>query len=432
MQQVAAYYPLIEKANLYDSFVEAYDLKGRGALDPKINSHFDLKEFDNTDYFSVWESKLSLQTRLPVDFSLGYDRNAGEFLNPENAVPQNGLVYGTFNLSILRGLMFDEQRYQLETAELKGMESEIERARLTREILFEAVMAYLNWSVYYAQQNISDSYAERMLEQHQQIRNLYLNGDKPAVDTIESNIYLKTAESYVLEASQQLIFYRQKASLFLWNENGEPLVIQEIVVPDNPERTIERIRAFSQDVLSNFSQDPLIRKIDNQVAQIEVKNRLDREQLKPRLDLKYNTIANLGKESLEPSFSLNDYKYGISLELPIRNRKSRGEIMLNELKIEQFKLNRLAYEQGLTNKFERLTLNAALQEETLGLAMERLTNSEQLYEAEILKFDLGESSVFMLNQRQRNLLDAQSDLNKAYSNMGGILSELYYLALGQE
>ena len=161
-------------------------------------------------------------------------------------------------------------------------------------------------------------------------------------------------------------------------------------------------------------------------------NRLVRENLKPELNLKYNTILSLGKNDFDPTFTFNDYKYGVTASIPILNRKTRGDIMLNEIKIEQTIFERSQYEQKLFNEYGMLVANRDLQDQTLAVAMEKFTNSQTLLEAEIIKFDLGESSVFMLNSRERKLLEARLEILKSYSKIGKTEASLYFLKMGQE
>ena len=424
-------HPLIKKANLFNEFAEAYKLKGAGALDPKAQSDYQRKSFSNTDYFTVWQSEVKLPTRLPVDFSVGYENNEGQFLNNDDSVPKNGLIYGTVNLSLIRGLLFDGQRYQLQDAELKGIKSQIEKNILTREIIFQAVSAYIDWSKSYFETKISEEYFKLVNARHLNIVDLYINGDKPAIDTIESVLNLNSAEKIFLDASDNLISKEQKLNLFIWDDKGQALILKDEIVPSNIENTINYIDEISLIDQPNFESDPSIRKLDNEIDKLELINRLEKEQLKPQLDLKYNTIVSLGKDEIDPSFSVNDYKYGIAFEYPIRNRKTKGEIRLNQAIIDQNYYDKIQYQESLVNKYVELNRRQIKQEEILEVVEKKINNSQNLYEAETLKFQLGESSIFLINQRETKLLEARTEQIKSLSTIGNLLNSRYYLKLGQ-
>ena len=424
-------HPLIKKANLFDEFSEAYAIKGRGALDPKVLSDYQQKKFSDTDYFTVWQSELKIPTKLPVDFSLGYENNEGVFLNNENVVPNNGLIYGTINVSLLRGLLFDEQRYQIQATELNGIKSQIDKSLLTREIIHQAVSAYLNWAINFYETEIYQDYFDLVTERHQNVVELFLNGDSPAIDTIESIVNLNTAEKNYLESSGKLISQRQKLNLFIWNENGQPLIMSDNVSPAKLAYLLSQLNELALIMNPFFENDPVVKKIQNEIESLTLANRIEREQLKPQLDLKYNTVLNLGKDNFDPSFAIHDYKYGVTFEYPILNRKTKGELQLNQALIDQSIYEKTQYEESLINKYIGLKKRQVIQQDVLEIVNQKIINSERLYEAESLKFELGESSIFLLNQRERKMLEARTEQIKSFWSIGKLLNELYYLSLGQ-
>lgn len=431
LDMVLENHPLILKANLNEDIADAYLLKGKGALDPKVYSDYNQKQFDDKDYFTVWQSEAKIPTILPVDFSVGYERNDGLFLNEQNTVPDHGLIYGTLNLSLLRGLLFDSQRYDLQAAEIKGLKNQIEREIITREIVYQAIIAYLEWTAMHMNYTINQEYLTLVNARHKNVIQLFENGDSPSIDTIESRLNINSAEKWRLDSQNNLLKAKQNLSLFIWNGQQQPLEINASVEPMRFEPLIDILREMSMIINPDFKGDPFIAKFDNEIESIELDTKLEKENLKPQLDLKYNAILNLGDDQVNSSFALNDYKYGVAFLYPLLNRKSKGQLQINEALSAQSKLGKIAYLGQLNNKYQGLVASEIIQENLLLVSNEKLKNSEQLYEAERLKFNLGESSVFFLNQRERKLIEAQTDLVKNYFSIGKVLSELYYLKLGQ-
>ena len=424
-------HPLVKKAELNDELTAAYALKGRGALDPKLSSDYNTKYFSDTDYYTVWQSEAKIPTSLPIDFAIGYERNNGVFLNNENGVPTNGLVYGTINLSVLRGLLFDEQRYTIQQAELSGIKSQIEKDIVLREILYQAISAYINWTKAQNDFNINENYLQLVIERHLNVVQLFESGDIPAIDTIESRLNLNSAEKLLLLSKDKQIKATQKISLFIWNEDGYPLALNAAISPMNIELLIQELLELTLSNNPVLENDPLIRKLENEISSLELINRLEKENLKPQLDLKYNTILNLGKDEFEPSFTFNDYKYGVSFLYPLLNRKTKSELRLNDALIQQNAYDRTQYLGTLNSKYESYLSRRDIQSELLVISQEKVANSRSLYEAEQLKFSLGESSIFLLNSRERKLLESRIELIKNYEALGNILNDLYYIKLGQ-
>ena len=423
-------HPLIQKAEMFDLIAESYLMKGQGALDPKLYSDFDSKQFEDKNYFQRWNSSVKIPTRYPIDFSAGYENNNGDFLNLENSVPSNGLLYGTLNISVLRGLIFDEQRFQLAESELLSDKSKIQKELIVREVILQGLNAYLEWTSAYNYLEVQEDYYQRIFERHEFIKQLFENGDKPEIDTIESRISLNTAETEKIFATDQYFLKTQKLNLFLW-DGDEPLVLAQSVVPESLLSVISDLEEESIFLNPSFQTDPIIRKSNIEIEQIFLENRLEKEWLKPQLDIKLNTIHNLGDSDLAYTYNINDYKLGASLELPIRNRKVRGQIKLNEALIDQIKYDQAYYLLQLENKFIGLKNSQELKLQALEITKEKLENSKILLNAEKIKFDMGESSVFLLNNRERALLDSNYDYIKNLKALGLILNQIIFLKLGQ-
>jgi hypothetical protein len=97
----------------------------------------------------------------------------------------------------------------------------------------------------------------------------------------------------------------------------------------------------------------------------------------------------------------------------------------------QNELDKIEYLGRLNNKYVGLLYQQEIRNDIVVTSLEKQKNSQLLYDAEQLKFGLGESSVFLINSRERKLLEAQTELVKSYQSLGKIYNELYYLKLGQ-
>jgi outer membrane protein TolC len=328
--------------------------------------------------------------------------------------------------------LFDEQRFALKESKLLADKSKVEKQLIVRNIITQSLDAYVDWSTAYSELEIVTAYLDRVSERHNFVIQLFKNGDKPAIDTIESRINLNTANKAKITATENLIIKSQKLNMFLWDNSGNPMVILESVIPQYIVSINEILNAETIPINQNWIADPIIRKKQIEMEQINLENRLEREQLKPQLDIKLNTIHSLGDTDLTYSYNVNDYKLGATVAVPIRNRKTRGQIQLNEVLIEQNKLDQEYYQIELQNMYSMLVRTKALNQESLNVSIEKVKNSNALYTAEQLKFELGESSVFLLNSRERKLLEAETEYLKNLKALSLIYNELYFLKLGQE
>lgn len=425
-------HPLIKSADLYDEIADSYLMKGQGVLDPQLYTDYDRKQFKDQNYFRRWNSEIKIPSKYPVDVALGYENNNGDFLNNDNNLPSNGLLYGTISVSVLRGLLFDEQRFAIRESKLLADKSKVEKQLIIRNIIIQSLNAYVDWSTAFSELEIVTSYLDRVTERHNFVIQLFENGDKPAIDTIESRINLNTATKAKITATENLIIKKQKLNMFLWDNSNEPIAILESVIPQNISLVTNILFAETIAISQNWNVDPIIRKKQIELEQINLENRLEREQLKPQLDIKLNTIHSLGDTDLAYSYSINDYKIGATVAVPIRNRKTRGQIQLNKILMDQNGLDQQYYQKELQNMYTILSSTQILNQEALDISIEKVENSNLLYSAEQLKFELGESSVFLLNSRERKLLEAETEYVKNLKALSLIYNELYFLKLGQE
>jgi outer membrane protein TolC len=130
---------------------------------------------------------------------------------------------------------------------------------------------------------------------------------------------------------------------------------------------------------------------------------------------------------LDGSPFANAYKFGVTASYPILNRKARAGAQLGELKVLESEAKLGAKTQSLFTKasayFEasREYLNQLSAGEILaGQATQLLAAERELY-------DLGESTQFLLNQREQALLKARMGVSKLRLSRAKAVATYRYL-----
>jgi outer membrane protein TolC len=130
------------------------------------------------------------------------------------------------------------------------------------------------------------------------------------------------------------------------------------------------------------------------------------------------SLSNLG------SNQFNNFRVGVSISLPLRNRTSEGQLGHSLVEGKRIATQREQLEQliqvEVRNALQSLTTASA---RIRSAAIARST-AEQQYESEKRKLDVGQSTVFLVLERQTalatargNELRAQTDLNKAIAEL---------------
>ena len=160
------------------------------------------------------------------------------------------------------------------------------------------------------------------------------------------------------------------------------------------------------------SGHPKILALDNKKDFLEIDRKVKTLDLLPSFKLNYNfldkgyTIPDFTKQFLFQ----NNYKYGVSFGLPLLQRQARGELAKTKNKIAEIDYSRKLVELEIQNKIKSTYAESTLLLDQVKLTQNNYLNTQKLLEAENAKFNMGESSMFLVNTREMKLIETQQKL----------------------
>lgn len=416
LQQVYAYHPLARRANLQRDEADAYLLKARGGFDPKIGTQWDYKRFKETDYFNIFNAYLKVPIWSEIAIEGGYDYANGGYLGNERTLPEAGQAYLGVSVPLLKGLWTSERRLTLQRTQLMVDASEAEVQTALNDLLYKASKAYWEWVKAYSELQVIIEALATSNDQLDAVRASYSVGDKPAIDTLKA--YIQTQERQVLLANSLVDVdnHRRLISAYLWNEEQQPVVLASTVFPV----LIQRFSSvpFEANVLENsltqLSNHPDLVLYDYKLQDLALERRLNANQLLPQLDFKYNFLAysdvNFFAGGGVPLFE--NYKLGVKFNMPLFLRKERATLAITDLKLRATRYDLDNKQRDLRVKLENYFNQVQIFAAQTATLEQMVNNYARLLEAEHIKLDLGESSVFLVNTRENQLLDARRKLIK--------------------
>jgi outer membrane protein TolC len=405
---VKKFHPIVRQAQLVIDQSQAELLKSRGAFDPKIEVDYDRKRFKNTEYFNKLNGVFKIPTWFGVELKAKFEENTGDYLNPESFVPEDGLYSAGVSVPVAQGLLINDRMAALKQAKLFREQAKADRDLLVNTILYDASVVYFDWLKAYNEKKLFDNFLVNAELRFKGIQRGAEVGDKAQIDVVEARIALNNRKLSLEQAKVKLMKATLELSNFLWLDNNIPVELQPNVIPDiNSEATVDTVLNInglrnSEVILENH---PKLQSLDFKLQGLEVDRRLKANKLLPKIDLEYNFLT----ETPEFSRSLNtaEYKGGINVSLPLFLRKERGD-----LKLAKVKLKDTEYELDATRLSIQNKINAIKQELESYVAQNQIT--QQMVEdyakmliAEERKFQLGESSLFLVNSRESKLIDGQ-------------------------
>ena len=416
---VNKYHPVARQSQLIDQVGKQKERLARGSFDPILSGQLDQKQYDGKEYYNLLNGGLRIPSWYGVEFKAGYDRNQGTYLNPENNVPDNGLLYAGASINLGQGLFIDKRRATLRQAQLFTKYSSAMQQQILNELYFQAIKSYWKWVDSW---NIYQLYEENVAltyERFQGVKQNFIQGDKPAIDTLEAYIAYQNRMVSRNEAFMDYNNLTLELSTFLWTEDAVPLEITPRLTPpdiltiDHPETISESDLQESLVQLDTLHPDLLL--YAYKLADLDIKDRLKREYLKPKIKLNYNLLnESLNNESGNPPITSN-YKWGMDISFPLFLRKERGELQLNRIKINETQLALKQKNQELNVKVRKYFNEQKFLGDQILLYNDIATNYNSMLEGEKEKFISGESSVFLINSRERKLIEARIKLINLYS-----------------
>lgn len=415
---VKEYHPIAQLANFEISSAQAELLKSRGAFDPQVMVDWKNKEFKGSEYYDILNSTFKIPTWYGIEVKAGFEQNQGEYLNPQNTVPNDGLYSAGVSVPVGQGLFINQRMADVRQAKIMQDLSLAQRDIRLNQLLSDAVLAYLDWYLASREVSLFSDFVERADIRFEGIKQSALAGDIPTIDTLEAGIIVQNRKLSLEQSNLKLIKSRLQLSNFLWFEDNIPLELNPFVVPEDlNENSIDPVLGTNLLQLENFvlEEHPKIKALDFKIDRLEVERRLKAEMLKPQLDLEYNFINE--RVGQFENFNTNDYKAGLFFKLPIFLRKERGNLKLAKIKVNEAQLD-LDYESlQLQNKIQASRSEILSYQRQLTTFQSIVTDYASLLRGEERKFSFGESSVFLLNSREVSLIDSRLKEIKVFEKL---------------
>jgi len=404
---VKKYHPLVKSANLGISAAQANLMMARGGFDPKIEIDYDKKQFKDKEYYSLLNSSFKIPTWYGIEVKAGFDNNEGMCLNPENTVPNRGLTSLGINVPLGQGLLINQRMSDLKKAKIQLKLSQAERKLNAIAVLYDASLAYFNWKRNYSEVKLYESYLKNAELRYNGIRSLIRNGDKPSIDSVEAKIIVRNRLLSLEDSKLKLAKSKLELANFLWLENDVPMELQDDITPEeNLENTIQQTLKTNELLVDqpSIENHPKINSLQNKIALLDVERKLKANSLLPKIDIGYHYLS-------EPNYwnttNFNNYKVGLNFYFPLFLRKERGSLQLTKFKIQdsQFALN--LEKVQLTNKINAQQTELKSLEKQRKLIAELVNDNSVMLASEERLFSFGESSIFLINTRENNLVSTQ-------------------------
>src|SRR6478609_7077503 len=182
LSQVMKYHPVAKQAELLTEQGRQQLRVSRGLFDPQFKMVYDNKTYDDKLYWDKTLASFSVPLWIG-ELKTSYQNNGGQYLNPENNTPQQyGLNMIGLSVPIGQGLIIDERRAQLRSAQLMQQMMEADKVKLINDLLLRCTRDYWDWMFYYQKWRLNQIGYSLSLERYENVVERVLSGDLAEID----------------------------------------------------------------------------------------------------------------------------------------------------------------------------------------------------------------------------------------------------------
>jgi len=405
---VKKFHPIVKQAELVIDESQAKLMKSRGAFDPKIEVDYSQKKFKNTDYYDKLNGTFKIPTWFGVEVKAAFDDNSGYYLNPESTVPDNGLYSAGVSVPLGQGLWINNRMAALKQAKLYREQAKLDRDIYVNTILYDAALVYFKWLQAYNELKLFENILGNAELRYTGIAKGVEVGENAEIEATEARIAVNNRKLSLEQSKVKLMKAALELSNYLWLEHNVPVELQPDMIPDvDSESIIDSTFNINQlrEQDTALEEHPKMLSLNYKLESLDVDRKLKANKLLPKIKAEYNFLSEKPEET--QTFNTADYKGGLTLSLPIFLRKERGDLKLAKLKQQDTEFEIDAMRVNLQNKISALKQELESYTVQNEITIEMVSDYERMLQAEERKFQLGESSLFLVNSRESKLIDGQ-------------------------
>jgi len=432
---VFKHHPIIKQAALLSESARAKVLQSLGYFDPELKAGFSRKLFGNTEYYNKWNNELKVPLWLAgADLKVGYDRNVGTYVNPESRTNGQGLSAIGLSIPLGQGLIIDARRSTLRQSKIMVQYAEADQLKQINGIWYNIVKDYWNWYYTYKQLELVNEGLDLAQRRFKALSAQTLMGDKPAIDSVEAYITVQERMIQKEKTAIELQNARLVLSNHLWNEAGNPLELPVEALPQNMVNKMDRPNQQLLDTLLGQAANlhPEILKLRSKGEQLAVERSYRQEMLKPKLNVIGNLISSRTGFNSNVlgyyDFNWSNYKFGVELAFPLFLRSERGKLREVKIKQQELDYDLQQSEREIRNQVMASYNDLSAYSAQLAVQLKSIENQQLLVNGENQKFNLGESTLFLINSRETKLIEMKIKQESMVAGYQKALAELYYKA----
>ncbi len=405
---VLARHPVAQQARLVAQQARHELRVAWGAFDPTITATWDQKVAGGVSYYNYVDAELKVPLPIGADVIVAFDRTLGRYANPDRRTDGVGTFSAGMSIPLGQRIITDERRTALAVARAARDAGAADQGAMVNKLLWSAAKAYGSWYEGWQRRAVAVEGEALAAFRLQAVRLRVRNGESAPVDSAEALLELQRRQVTRIEAENAWYLATLGVTALLWSESGAPAALPAGAYP-----TVAGVStAVDSSQLAAILADaarrhPDLLKQAARVRQAEAQRLLTTQQLLPFAEAKVAGVADRGEgfPPLGGDRLADNFKGALTVRTPLAFARESGrwEAAGDRLGIQRLERDRLQREVELDVRGAVFDL-AAL-EQLLGRQRETVRLARLLRDAEQRRFENGESTLLVVNLRERLVLD---------------------------
>lgn len=408
VEAVLARHPVAQQARLVAQQARNELRVAWGAFDPTFTATWDQKVAGGVSYYNYLDAELKIPLPIGADVTVAFDRTLGKYANPDRRTDGVGTLSAGVSIPLGQRIITDERRTALAVARAARDAGIADQGALVNKLLWSAAKAYGTWYEGWQRRAVAAEGEALAAFRLQAVRERVRNGESAPIDSAEALLELQRRQVTRIEAENAWYLATLGVTALLWTESGAPAAL-----PDGAYPTVAGVSAaVDSSRLAAILDDaarrhPDLLKQEARVRQAEAQRLLTTQQLLPFAEAKVAGVADRG-EGVPPLGGerlADNYKGALTVRTPLVFARESGRwgAAGDRLGIQRLERDRLRRDVELDVRGAVFDL-AAL-EQLLVRQRETVRLARLLRDAEQRRFENGESTLLVVNLRERLVLD---------------------------
>jgi outer membrane protein TolC len=310
-------------------------------------------------------------------------------------------------------ILTDERRTALTQARAVRDAGEADRLAIYNTLLVNAARAYGSWYETWRRRAIAEQGVALAQFRLEAVQLRVQNGDSPPVDTLEASLEVQRRTVALREAEASFFSSELNLTAYLWDNAGRPVELADGVRPSLDGLDAATLPAADSLAIAAWldaarDANPRLRKVDAEVRSAEAMRRLTGQQLIPFAEAGLYALSERGEASppvFDRAEAEDNYKVALDIKSPLLFLKERGKFGSAGAKLDSRRAERDRLTRDVENAVRIAANDLEVLRALLGLQLRNLEQTSLLRDAEQVRFANGESTLLVVNIRERAVLD---------------------------